>query len=66
MTPRNDDPFAPWNNPMNDSPFAPHNGMDADNPMKPWNNPLGKADDLNDNERRGYGLPPKKNYYDED
>jgi hypothetical protein len=56
----NDDPFQPWNDPMRkNDPFAPHNGHDSDNPFKPWNNPLGRESDLDDNERRDYGLPKR-------
>ena len=65
--PLNDDPFQPWNNPMHqDNPFAPHNGFDADNPFKPWNSPFGKEKDLSDKERRGYGLPDKRDRYEDD
>ena len=54
---RNNDPFAPWNDPMYDSPFAPHNSpMDRDNPFKPWNNVFGRADDLTDDEAATYGI----------
>jgi hypothetical protein len=66
---KNNDPFAPWNNPMyEDSPFAPHNNpMYKDDPFKPWNEPFGNENDLTDQERRAYGLRPKKNSsgYDE-
>ena len=57
----NDDPFRVWNGIRKDDPFAPHNGFDADNPFKPWNSPFGKEDDLNDRERKAYGLRPKNN-----
>jgi len=61
---RNNDPFAPWNNPMNDSPFAPHNEFDSDNPFKPWNEPFGSSDDLTDSEKDYYGV--KRNRYNND
>lgn len=63
---KNDDPFRVWNSPMyEDNPFAPHNGIDSDDPFKPWNSPFGKEDDLNDRERRSYGLRPKRRQDDE-
>lgn len=65
---RNDDPFAPWNNPMySDDPRAPHNNpMYADDPFKPWNSPLGSSNDLSDSERRAYGMSPRRRYDEED
>ena len=53
---KNDDPFAPWNNPMvKDNPFAPHNNpMNSDDPFKPWNNPLGSRRDLTESEKEYY------------
>lgn len=55
---KNDDPFAPWNNPMyEDDPRAPHNNpMERDNPLKPWNNPFGSTDDLTEEEKQAYNL----------
>lgn len=65
--PLNDDPFAPWNDPMHqDDPFAPHNGFDGDNPFKPWNEPFGSERDLNDRERRDYGLPVRRRHHEEE
>ncbi len=65
--PKNTDPFNIWNSPMHsDNPMAPHNGFDADNPFKPWNDPLGSDEDLNDNERRAYGLRPKRRAEDDE
>lgn len=64
-TPKNDDPFQPWNSPMEkDNPFAPHNGFDGDNPFKPWNNPFGNSSQLTDRERRDYNLPDRRRWYD--
>lgn len=64
--PINDNPFAPWNSPMEkDNPFAPHNGFDSDNPFKPWNSPFGREEDLNDKERRDYGIRDRRNYEEE-
>ena len=42
---RNQDPFAPWNNPMKkDSPFAPwNNPMKKDDPFACWNDPFGRG-----------------------
>lgn len=42
---KNDDPFAPHNNPMK-----------KDNPFKPWNNPFGKKEDLSDEDKEGYDI----------
>lgn len=64
--PLNDDPFQPWNGFDRDDPFAAHNGFDADNPFKLWNSPFGKAEDLNDEERRSYNLPSKRRNEEED
>jgi hypothetical protein len=59
MTPKNTDPFQPWNDPMHsDNPFAAHNGVDSDDPSKPWNEEFGDAEDLDDDERASYGLSP--------
>ena len=59
--PINNNPFEPWNGFHKDNPFAAHNGFDKDNPFKPWNNPFGNSNQLTDDERRSYGLPPVKN-----
>lgn len=65
--PLNTDPFATWNGPLNqDNPFAPHNGFDGDNPFKPWNEPFGSEEDLNDQERKDYGLSQRRSRFDED
>lgn len=55
---RNNDPFAPWNNPIYaDDPLAPHNSpMERDNPFKPWNSPLGSVNDLTPREKRAYHI----------
>jgi hypothetical protein len=66
----NQNPFAPWNNPMyKDDPFAPHNDtMRKDSPFEPWNSPFGDEDDLNDEDRKAYGLSinplQERGYYD--
>lgn len=54
---RNDNPFAPWNDPMQkDNPFAPHNDpMRKDSPFEPWNNPLGSERDLSSSDLSRYG-----------
>lgn len=62
----NDDPFQPWNGFDKDNPFAAHNGFDSGNPFKPWNSPFGTSGDLTTEERRSYGLPDKRNRYEED
>ena len=61
--PKNNDPFAPWNNPMHrNDPFAAHNDpMHKDDPFKPWNEPFGNSDQLNERERQSYRLPTKNN-----
>jgi hypothetical protein len=43
--PRNNDPFAPWNDPIRrDDPFAPWNDpMKRDDPFASWNNPFGEG-----------------------
>jgi hypothetical protein len=53
---RNDDPFAPWNNPMyKNDPFAPHNDiMKKHDPFKPWNDPMGRERDLTSEEKSYY------------
>lgn len=58
MSPKNNDPFQPWNDPMHkDDPFAPHNDpMEGDNPFKPWNEPFGDKKDLTRRERNGYHM----------
>lgn len=65
--PKNNDPFAPWNGYQKDDPFAPHNGFRKDDPFAPWNDPFGTEDDLSNDERRDYNLPPKRrnDYYEE-
>lgn len=59
---KNDDPFKPWNDPMyQDDPFAPHNDiMKEDDPFKPWNDPIGDLDDLDDDEKKYYGIKIEK------
>jgi hypothetical protein len=54
--PRNNDPFAPWNDPLRKhDPFAPHNDpLDKDNPFKPWNDPFGRREHLTEKEKRYY------------
>ena len=54
---KNDDPFAPWNDPFyKDDPFAPHNDpIKKDDPFQPWNDPFGKVEDLNKEDREKYG-----------
>ena len=56
--PRNNDPFAAWNDPMHrDDPMAPHNDpMYKDDPLKPWNDVMGSDRDLTPRERKQYGL----------
>lgn len=41
--PKNNDPFAPWNDPMfKNDPFAPHNDpMYQKDPFACWNDPFG-------------------------
>jgi len=53
---KNDDPFAPWNDPMaRNDPFAPHNDpMRKDDPFEPWNSPFGQRSDLNRRDRTYY------------
>lgn len=53
---RNDDPFAPWNDPMRrDDPFMPHNDpIRRDSPFEPWNKPFGKVEDLSNEDRKKY------------
>ncbi len=65
--PINTDPFAPWNDPMyKNDPLAPHNDpMYKDDFMKPWNNIFGSENQLNDRDRKGYGILPKRRYEDE-
>lgn len=62
--PLNDDPFAVWNDPIyQDDPFAPHNDpVREDDPTEPWNNIFGSHDDLQDSDRRYYGLPARYEY----
>ena len=64
--PKNDDPFAPWNNPMySNDPFAPHNDpMYSNDPFKPWNDPFGSEKDLSCDERKRYGLRCNRPYED--
>lgn len=59
-TPKNTDPFAPWNSPeYADDPFAPHNDPSIkDDPFKPWNDPIGHPGDLTLEEKRHYGMAP--------
>lgn len=68
--PRNTDPFAPWNDPcFKNDPCAAHNDpCDKNDPCKPWNEPFGSANDLDDNERRSYGLGSRRSgsYFDDD
>ena len=62
--PRNNDPFAPWNDPMyKNDPLSPHNDpMYRDDPFKPWNDHFGSEDDLTDRERQAYGLRPRRRH----
>lgn len=55
---RNNDPFAPWNDPIyRNDPFAPHNDpIRRDDPFAPWNQPLGSVNDLSHAERAYYGV----------
>lgn len=55
---RNNDPFQPWNDPIRkNDPFMPHNDpCYRDDPTKPWNSPFGNESELNDDERRKYGI----------
>ena len=50
---RNDDPFAPWNDPMGKSdPFEPWNDPRyQDDPFAPWNTPFGDDRDLDEYKR---------------
>ena len=45
---RNNDPFAPWNDPMDKTdPFKPWNDPRfKDDPFAPWNSPCGDEKDL--------------------
>lgn len=63
--PKNNDPFQVWNGFDRDNPFAAHNGFDRDDPFKPWNDTFGRDDQLNNEERRSYGLPPKRSRWDD-
>lgn len=62
MSPKNRDPFAPWNDPFyKDDPFFPHNDpFYRDDPFKPWNDPLGSENDLTKEEKKSYGIRNKR------
>jgi hypothetical protein len=65
---KNNDPFAPWNDPMyRNDPFAPHNDpMRKNDPFEPWNQPFGSEDDLDNDDRESYGHRPRRRYNDEE
>ena len=58
---KNDDPFAPWNDPFKkNDPFAPHNNpMYSNDPFKPWNSPFTYTEDLTKEEKRYYEVKEK-------
>jgi hypothetical protein len=62
---RNTDPFAPWNDPMyKNDPFAPHNDpMRKNDFTEPWNDIFGSEKDLNNRDKKAYGLRSAR--YDE-